>query len=411
MESPETSSARRPNIAMIGCFDTKGEDFEFLRNCLLEQGVNVLSINTGVLGTTEHFPVDYEAEEVATAAGKNLSEMQELGDRGVAIEAMGNGASSILNNLVARQKLDGVIGMGGGGGTYIALLAMQQVPFGIPKLCLSTVAAKDLSRQVGGKDITLMPSIVDVAGLNSISRILIKQAAGAISGMARSQSAYDPINSNSIVISMFGNTTKCVERCAQMLKSKGYEAMIFHAVGIGGITMESLIRESRFLASLDLTTTELADDLCEGICSAGPDRLTAASEMGIPQVVAPGCLDMVNYGHLDTVPERYRDRQLYSWAPDVTLMRTNEEENKILGTRLARKLNESSGPVTILLPLQGLSVIGGKGGVFHDPQIDRVLFDTIIDNSKASIKILEIDANINDDLFAEQAVKELLAIV
>jgi uncharacterized protein (UPF0261 family) len=301
--------------------------------------------------------------------------------------------------------------MGGGGGTYIALLAMQQVPFGIPKFCLSTVATKDLSRQTGVKDITLMPSIVDIAGLNSISRTLIRQAAGAICGMAACSVPSAESKAKSIGISMFGNTTTCVENCSAMLKAEGYEVLTFHAVGIGGKTLEALIRDGCFVAALDLTTTELADDLCQGICSAGPDRLTAASEMGIPQVVAPGCLDMVNYGPIDTVPGQFKHRQLYSWAPDVTLMRTNQEENRILGSSLAKKLNKSKGPVTILLPLQGLSVVGGKGGVFYHPQIDKVLFEAIKENTDDFIKIVEVNANINDTIFAEQAVKELLAII
>jgi uncharacterized protein (UPF0261 family) len=403
--------ANSPVIVMIGCFDTKCEDFAYLRACLLDQGAEVHSINTGIMGTTDQFKVDFEAEEVAAAAGTKLSELQAAADRGQAVEVMGNGAAKILEHLVAQARIDGVIGMGGGGGTYIALLAMQQVPFGIPKFCLSTVATKDLSRQTGVKDITLMPSIVDIAGLNSISRTLIRQAAGAICGMAACSVPSAESKAKSIGISMFGNTTTCVENCSAMLKAEGYEVLTFHAVGIGGKTLEALIRDGCFVAALDLTTTELADDLCQGICSAGPDRLTAASEMGIPQVVAPGCLDMVNYGPIDTVPGQFKHRQLYSWAPDVTLMRTNQEENRILGSSLAKKLNKSKGPVTILLPLQGLSVVGGKGGVFYHPQIDKVLFEAIKENTDDFIKIVEVNANINDTIFAEQAVKELLAII
>jgi len=322
------NSTGTPTVVMLGCFDTKAEDFEFLRLRLLEQGAQVLSINTGVLGTTDRFKIEVEAEEVAAAAGEKLSDLQQREDRGAAIEIMGRGAANILENLVSQGKVDGVISMGGGGGTYIALLAMQSIPFGTPKFCLSTVATKDLSRQIGVKDITLMPSLVDVSGLNTISRTLINQAAGAIYGMCKSKTVTDQPEADSIVISMFGNTTTCVEQCTSILKARGYEVLTFHAVGVGGKTMESLIREDRFVGALDLTTTELADELCQGICSAGPDRLTAASQVGLPQVVAPGCLDMVNYGHLDTVPRQYKSRQLYSWAPDVTLMRTNQEENR-----------------------------------------------------------------------------------
>ena len=267
----------------------------------------------------------------------SFEDLVDTKDRSLVVTKMGQGAAKIIAQLLIEGKVDGAIGMGGGGGTYIALAAMQAIPVGIPKLCLSTMAVKDLSRQVGTKDILLMPSIVDVAGLNSISRLLIKQAAGAINGMVAVDRTPPTDSRGSIAISMFGNTTPCVEQCIALLKEQGYEALAFHAVGVGGLTMEALITDGFFDAVLDLTTTELADDLCDGVCSAGPDRLTAAGKAGIPQVVAPGCLDMVNYGHLDTVPERYQARQLYSWAPDVTLMRTDEAENRTLGGIYGRK--------------------------------------------------------------------------
>ena len=405
------NSAHGNTVVMLGCFDTKGEDFMFLRNCLLENGVKVLAINTGVLGTTDRFKVDIESDEVAFAAGTDIARLRSSADRGQAIEKMGIGAAQILQSLVEQEKVDGVIGMGGGGGTYIVLAGMQSIPFGIPKMCMSTVAAKDLSRQIGSKDITLMPSIVDIAGLNNISRVVISQAAGAICGMITSPKKHRFKSTSSIVISMFGNTTGCVEKCSELLKAKAHEVLIFHSVGVGGKTMESLILEGCFDAVLDITTTELADELCHGICSAGPDRLTAAAKKGLPQVVAPGCLDMVNYGHLDTVPQKYRNRQLYSWAPDVTLMRTNKEENKILGSSLAKKLNQSSGKVTVLLPLRGVSQIGSPGEVFHNPEIDQVLFDAIKQNTRKSIEVIEIDANINDAVFAERSVALLLEMM
>lgn len=395
-------------VIMLGCFDTKAEDFSYLYDRLLEQGVNVTAINTGVMGTTDLFPIDFEAEQVARAAGTNLSELQNAGDRSVAVEKMGMGASHIISELLAEEKAQGAIGMGGGGGTYIAISAMQSIPMGVPKLCVTTLAAKDLTRQIGVKDITLMPSIVDVAGLNNISRMVIRQAAGAISGMMTANIKETIESSGSIAISIFGNTTKCVDKCSEILKQDNYDVSTFHSVGIGGKTMESLVLDGYFDAVLDITTTELADNLCDGICSSGPDRLTAASQMGIPQVVVPGCLDMVNYGHLDTVPDRYKDRLLYSWSPDVTLMRTNEEENEILGKELADKLNKSSGPVKVLLPLKGISIVSSEGGEFYRPDIDRILFDSIIRNVNDTIEVIEIDANINDEAFAEQAVATLM---
>lgn len=398
-------------VLMLGCFDSKTEDFNYLHSCLTQMGVNILSLNTGVFETNTNFSIDFTAEDTAQQSGMSLAELRSKNDRGLVVEKMGAGACQIITQLISEQKIDGAIGMGGGGGTYIALSAMQAIPIGIPKVCLSTVATKDLSRQVGTKDIVLVPSIVDVAGINRISSILIAQAAGALIGMMSIPAVPDQAAKGTIAISMFGNTTACVQECTRLLKEKGYEVLAFHAVGSGGKAMESLIREGFFDGVLDLTTTELADDLCDGICSAGPNRLTAAADTGIPQVVAPGCLDMVNYGHLDTVPKRYQSRQLYSWAPDVTLMRTNEDENRTLGTSLAQKLNEAKGQVALLLPLKGISIVSSEGGIFHAPSTDQVLFDTIKAELRPNIPTIELEVDINDPVFAKKAVEMLLEML
>ena len=396
---------------MLGCFDTKGEVFSFLRKCILAQGERVITINTGVMGTTDLFPVDFESDKVALEAGFSITDLRKEADRGHAVETMGKGAAKIVARLVSEGKIKAAVGMGGGGGTYIALSAMQEMPLAVPKLCLSTLAAKDLSRQMGNKSITLMPSIVDVAGLNRISKLLIEQAAMAICAMAKVTGTEDSATSPSIAISMFGNTTACVDKCSELLEKQGFEVLAFHATGVGGKTMEALIREGYFDAVLDITTTELADDLCGGLCSAGPDRLSAAAEMGIPQVVVPGCLDMVNFAHIDTVPEQYKSRDLYSWAPDVTLMRTNKGENIKLGERLAQKVNQSTAATAILLPKKGLSQIDAEGGVFYRPEINQGLFDSIKKNVNETVNVIEIDAHINDEKFAEISVKVLLEML
>jgi uncharacterized protein (UPF0261 family) len=401
-------SATSKFILILGCFDTKGEVFSFLRQCILAQGERVITINTGVMGTTEDFPVDFESDLVASEAGFAITDLRKEADRGHAVDVMGKGASKIVTKLIEEGQIKAAIGMGGGGGTYIALSAMQEIPLAVPKLCLSTLAAKDLSRQMGNKSITLMPSIVDVAGLNRVSRLLIEQAATAICAMAKVTATEDAATSRSIAISMFGNTTACVDKCTELLEKEGFEVLAFHATGVGGKTMEALIREGCFDAVLDITTTELADDLCDGICSAGPDRLNAAAEMGIPQVVVPGCLDMVNFAHLDTVPEQYKSRELYSWAPDVTLMRTNKDENIILGEILAQKLNRSTAAAAVLLPKKGLSQIDAEGGVFYRPETNQVLFDSIKKHANETVNVIEVDAHINDKKFAEMSVRILL---
>lgn len=400
-----------PYILMIGCFDTKAEIFSSLRTKLLTDGQRVLAINTGVLGTTDLFPVDVEAELVAKEGGCALSELRTKADRGFAVDVMGKGAAKIVASLVAKGGLKAAIGMGGGGGTYIVLSALKVIPMGIPKACVSTLAAKDLTRQMESKDIVLIPSIVDVAGLNSISEMIISQAAAAISAMARVPVSKEDQSNGRVAISMFGNTTPCVDQCTKLLQLDGYEVFAFHANGQGGRTLEALIREGYFDGVLEITTTELADELCGGICSAGPDRLNAAGEMAIPQVIVPGCMDMVNFGPMDTVPEQYKDRQLYSWAPDVTLMRTNKEENTMLGELLGGKINQSFGPVIVLLPERGLSQMDDQGKEFYNPEVNQALFDSIKRKVREPVTVFDLDAHINEPFFATIAVNSLVLMM
>lgn len=401
----------RAYILMIGCFDTKGEIFSSLRDHLLRLGNRVVAVNTGILGTTGLFPVDIEAEEVAEKAGQSLLGLRAKSDRGYAVEVMGRGAAEVVSSLFVKGGLKAAIGMGGGGGTYIALSALKEIPLGIPKVCVSTLAAKDLTRHMGSKDIVLIPSVVDVAGLNSISEMIIGQAAAAISAMANAPKPAHSHATGRIAISMFGNTTPCVDQCTKLLESAGYEVFAFHANGQGGRTMEALIRERYFDGVLDITTTELADELSGGICSAGPERLTAASDLGIPQVVVPGCMDMVNFGPVDTIPEKYQHRQLYSWAPDVTLMRTNKEENTALGGIMAEKIGRSAAPVAVLLPLSGLSQMDREGQVFFDPDANRLLFNSLRNALKESVQVVEVNAHINEASFAEKAVETLRGLI
>ncbi|GAB3277557.1 Tm-1-like ATP-binding domain-containing protein [Larkinella harenae] len=398
-------------ILMLGCFDTKGEVFALLRDRILAHGEQVMTMDTGVYGTQSAFDVDFDANTVASEGGYYLEKLRAERDRGKAIDVMGRGAAKIAARLIADRKIKAVIGMGGGGGTYIALTAMQQIPLGIPKLCLTTLAAKDLSRQIGDKDITLIPSVVDVAGMNHILKRLVEQAAAAICAMANVTATDNPAVAGTIAISMFGNTTACVDKCTELLKCEGYEVLSFHATGVGGKTMEALIREGSFDAILDVTTTELADDLCGGICSAGPNRLTAATDMNIPQVVVPGCLDMVNFAHLDMVPVQYRDRQLYSWAPDVTLMRTNVEENRMLGEKLAERVSRSQAPASIVIPLRGISQVDADGAIFYQPEANAALFDAIRQHAGEHIRVVETDLHINDPAFAETLVRTLLGLL
>ncbi|GAA5220762.1 Tm-1-like ATP-binding domain-containing protein [Membranihabitans marinus] len=401
----------KPSIVMVGCFDTKAEDFHYLYTCLQYYNLPIITVNLGILGSTDLFPVHISNRDVAEAAGEKLDNLVDGADRQYGLEVMGRGSRLVLKQMSDEGKVLAVIGMGGGGGTYVALNAMLSIPFGIPKLCISTLASKDLSNIIGGKDIVLMPSIVDVAGLNQISKQVMLHGAGAVVGMVNAPDLPLPSNKGNIAISVFGNTTLCVNHCSALLRALDYDVYTFHAVGVGGKTMESLILDGFFDAVLDITTTELVDELCGGICSAGPDRLTAAATMGLPQVVVPGCMDMVNFGPMETVPEPYANRQLFSWAPDVTLMRTNKEENQIIGQSMARKINQSMAPVVVLLPSEGLSIVSGPGQPFYQPMVDRVLFDTLKQNLNSTVSVLEIPMNVNTVEFANLAVEELLKIM
>ena len=398
-------------ITIVGCFDTKSEVFEFLYQEISKVYPFVITINTGTLGSTDLFPVNFTSESVAEAAGEKLAITLESGLRTDAVEVMGRGAKAILKKLSDENKLAGVIGMGGGGGSYIVLNSFQDVPFGIPKICISTLATKDVSHLIGSKDIVLVPSIVDVAGLNSISKVLISQSAASIIAMSQVEVDFTK-KKKRIAISMFGNTTACVAKCTELLEARNFEVFAFHANGSGGRTMEELIQGGYFDALLDITTTELADELCGGICSAGAGRGQSASKVGIPQVVVPGCLDMVNFGGLSSVPEKYKNRHLYSWSPDVTLMRTNEVENKELGTRLINNLKDSTSSVSVIIPSMGISQIDQKGSDFYNEDANNVLFMTL--ESEAAMNNIDcrsVPYHINEPEFAMIVVSEILNMI
>jgi uncharacterized protein (UPF0261 family) len=396
-----------PNIAILGTLDTKGFEHAFLADCIRARGHNVLLIDTGTLGDPQVKP-DVPRTEVAAAAGVDLAEITARRDRGEAVTAMTKGAPVLVARLAQEGRIDGIISLGGGGGTAIGTAAMRALPIGFPKLMVSTLASGNTAPYVGAKDIVMFPSIVDVAGLNRISRLIIARAAGAICGMVETK---PPATDDRplIVASQFGNTTACVERARQMLEAAGYEVLVFAAVGTGGRTMESLIESGMVAGVLDVTTTEWADELAGGVLSAGPTRLEAAARSGVPAIVAPGCLDMVNFGPPESVPTRYQGRRFYQHNPQVTLMRTTPEECAKLGRIIAEKLNASTAPVTVLIPLKGISVISAAGQPFHDPAADEALFSSLKSNLGPGILVIELDCNINDPEFAEACVHNLLA--
>jgi uncharacterized protein (UPF0261 family) len=400
-------------ICIIGAFDTKGEDHAFLREQIRAHGHQVLTVNIGVLGTTRLFPVDFEGSDVTSAIGIDLEQIRSRKDKAEAMKAFAESAPKFVRALYDQARFDGIIGMGGSGGSSIIASAMRALPIGVPKVLVSTVASGDVSFYLRGKDITMIPSIVDVAGLNRISRLIYTRAAGAISGMVDCELPTGGEDRPIIAASMFGNTTDCVNACVKALNDKGYEVLVFHATGAGGRAMETLVADGLVEAVLDITTTEWADELCQGVFSAGPDRLDAPGQRGIPHLIVPGCVDMANYGPPATVPEKYRqaNRRFYEWNPSVTLMRTNVSENREMGEIFARKANAAKGPVAFLLPLRGVSMLDGDGQPFCDRDADSAMFQAIKSNSKPHIPVAEIDVNINDPAFAAKAVGVMLELI
>lgn len=400
-------------ILLLGTFDSKGPEYAFLRERILDAGSEVVTVNSGIDGSTDLFPVDIEADEIAQAGGESLAVLRRERDRGRAITVMSGGAAVVVRRMFDEGRFDGIIGMGGSGGTGIVTSAMRSLPIGVPKLCVSTLAAGDVSPFVGTKDILMMPSIADVAGINRISRTILSRAAGAICGMVNASIPAAQNERPLIAASMFGNTTKCVDACRAALDAAGYEVLVFHATGTGGRVLESLADEQLVDAVLDITTTEWADELCGGVLSAGPDRLSAPGRRGLPHLIVPGCLDMCNFGPMITVPEKFKDgsRYFYEWTPEITLMRTTADENRQLGELFAAKANAATGPIAFLFPLQGVSMLDADGDRFCDRAADQAFFDAVQANVRDDISVVEVDANINDPEFASRAVELLLELI
>ncbi|MFN2175037.1 MAG: Tm-1-like ATP-binding domain-containing protein [Anaerolineales bacterium] len=397
----------KKTIAIIGALDTKGKEFKFLKDEIEKRGCNTFVINVGVLGEPPFEP-DVSSEEVAQAGGAQLSELVERADRGEAMAVMTTGVANTVLKVYEDGKFDGIISMGGGGGTVMGTSAMRALPVGIPKVMVSTVASGDTSAYVGTSDIVMVPSIVDVAGLNRISRTVFSNAAGAICGMVTGEAAEVSDEKPLIAASMFGNTTRAVEHARQIMEDNGYEVLVFHATGTGGRTMETLI-ESGFIAGvLDITTTEWADEVCGGVLSAGSERLDAAGKAGIPQVVTPACIDMCNFWARDTVPEKYQDRLFYEWNPNVTLMRTTPEENKRMGVIFAEKFNASRGPVKVFIPMGGFSELDYPDKPFWWPEADQAFVDGLKGALNPDIPVVISEKDVNNPEFSGLVAQTLL---
>jgi len=401
-------------ILLIGTLDSKGHEAGFVRDRLREHGLETLVIDAGSSGPPTIDP-DIARSEVFRLAGTSSEEVEARRDRGESVTHAARGVARLVEKLQVERTILGAFGLGGSAGTLIATSGMRQLPFGVPKVMVSTVASGQTRSYVGASDITMCHSVADLAGLNRFTRSVLNHAVLALVGMVTLDRQHSPIEGTGPVIAatMFGVTTPCVDQARKRLEAAGAEVLVFHATGTGGAAMEGLIRDGQITGVLDLTTTELADELVGGILSAGPDRLEAAGRRGIPQVVSLGALDMVNFGPRETVPERFQGRTFYQHNPAVTLMRTNPEENQALGERIAEVLSRARGPSVLMVPRGGLSALDAPDRPFHDPEANEALFDAIRSGISpgSHVQILWCDEHINHDHFSKRASEALMELL
>ena len=402
------------SVLLIGTLDTKGAEIGYVRDRLRIAGVPVTVVDAGVMGPPA-FEADVSREAVFSAAGANHAAVKAAGDRGKAVTLAAEGVAKLVVELHRLGKVSGVLSLGGSAGTTIGTAAMRALPLGVPKLMVSTLASGQVQPYVGTRDVMMMHSVVDISGLNRISRAVLDNAAGAMAGMYLASEGSKPPDSSTdkpvVAATMFGVTTPCVEAARTILEAAGYEVLVFHATGTGGRTMEGLVRDGLIAGVLDITTTELADELAGGVLSAGPDRLTAAGLKRVPQVISVGALDMVNFGPPETVPAKYKERQFYQHNPTVTLMRTTPEEMDRLGKELAEKASAAGGPTAVMLPLKGVSAIDAAGKAFWWPEADAALFQSVRNWIAPGVEVVELDRHINDPAFAEACAAKLLGMM
>jgi uncharacterized protein (UPF0261 family) len=396
-------------VYVIATLDTKGEEAAYVVSLLEREGVEVVLMDTGCLGEPRG-RAQISRERVFEAAGASLAAMRARGDRGEAVTAAARGAAELVRRAHAKGRVGGVLGLGGGAGTTIGTAAMRALPIGVPKLMVSTLASGQVAHFVGEKDVAMLNAVVDVAGLNRISRAVLARAAQAMAGMVRGRLPAQEGDRPLVGASMFGVTTPCVTHARVLLEAKGYEVLVFHATGSGGRTLESLAGEGLLAGVLDVTTTELADELVGGFLTAGPERLTAAGRAGVPQVVSVGALDMVNFHGPDSVPERFRGRKLYRHNENVTLMRTTPDECRALGREIGRKLAAAAGPAEIVFPGRGVSAYDAPGEPFFDPQARAALLHGLHE-TRSHVPLLELDLHVNDPEFGCTAAERLLALM
>jgi uncharacterized protein (UPF0261 family) len=401
-------------VILIGTLDTKGEEIAFTRDVLNAAGVQATVIDAGSMGPPNFVP-EIERDEVFIRAGTTAEQVRARADRGEAVAAAARGVTAIVTDLLAQGTVQGLLGLGGSAGTVIGTAAMRAAPFGLPKVMVSTLASGSTRPFVGGSDIMMVSPVADIAGLNRLTRTALSNAAYALAGMVRARERLNPVDHSRILVgaTMFGVTTPCVDLARRRLEAAGIEVVVFHATGVGGQSMEGLVRDGQIAAVLDITTTELADELVGGILSAGANRLEAAVHARIPQVLSVGALDMVNFGPPETIPPKFAGRRFHRHNPSVTLMRTTPEENIALGEWIARVVRQAKAPAVLMLPRGGVSALDQPGAPFFDHVADEALFGTLTrglaDHPFVSVELR--DDHINDPAFADAAARNLLDLI
>ena len=397
-------------VCILGAFDTKGKEFKYVKDLIEAQGLNTFCIHTGTFDPI--FTPDVSNKEVAAAGGGDIDEIVARKERDLATETLSKGCEKLIPQLYAEGKFDGIIAMGGSGGSSMSAPGMRKLPLGVPKILCSTVAAGDVSFYVGQSDLIMMPSVVDVEGLNEISMSIFQNAANAIAGMVKNYKKVEGDGKPLVACTMFGVTTPCIKMANAYLEKEGFAPLVFHATGTGGSCMEALVRQGWFKGVLDLTTTEWCDEVGGGILSAGPTRCTAAADCGIPQVASLGATDMINFGPLDTLPENFRDRNIFKHNPTTTLVRTNKDECLKIATELVKRWNTADPKkIAVMLPLKGVSMIDAEGQPFYGPEEDKIMFDYIRANLNKDIELVELDLHVNDEDFAVAIAKKLIELV
>lgn len=406
--TPNTMTQRY--LIILGTLDTKGPEIAFLRDCLHFSGWKTRIVDAGLLGTPALIP-EVNREEVAARAGKTIGELLSEGkDKVIAVDTMARGALSYINEWLRKGEVGGVIALGGGVGTWLGTTVMRALPLGLPKVMVSTIPFQDIRPILGTKDIVLFPSVADILGLNPILRTIIRNAASAFAAMA-GLSPLVETNKEVIGSTSLGITTPAVLASRRILEEHGFEMTCFHANGYGGKALEEAIRDGLFSGVLDLTTHEVTNQLFHGLSLAGEDRLEAAARKGIPQVVAPGGIDVISEGPIEKLSPEQRKRPHYRHSPFFTHVRVSREEMKQVGEVMASKLNLGQGPVAVAVPLRGFSDRNRLGDLFYDPEADGEFLSSLKRSLDPRVRVIEVDAHINDEPFASRVCELLIGMM